>query len=581
MKILNCLLLAVIFCSMSVDHDPPFVLHKLPEFINSKTADEIAPIVSLDDQMLYFTRIGDPKFKKTLIYNTEDIYQSLSFQHYNEKIKEVYLELGDQPRDQIYRSPYNQDIYIAEKKDNQFVRLVHPDHPLNNALPNSVCALMPDQKTLVLLNQFYRSGSMYKGFSTSQQLAEGAYEFPEPLFIYGFNEQSGSEANLCLSKNGEIMILAYPKEGDNNTDLYLSFRINSDTYSEPVPLPAHINSPAREFSPSLSEDGKYLFFSSTRGIGQNNSDIFVSTRLDDTYLHWSKPMRLGEPINSSANEGHPYIVGKKLYFSSDRDGSWDIFYIDMGEDPAIDEEEEEIAFKKQELNAVADQETVTVDNRAAQIREPATSSKTIANVRIKVVNSETYQPITTQVSMIKSGQETQSILNVDKDGFILAMDDPGIIIFEPQTDQYISKPLTVDVKSLVTSSRIMPEVTLKVDPIKVNARITIDPIYFNKGRDRILPVSYPVIQRLVDIMKKHKDLNILIEGHTDNFGDEDALQELSEKRAYAVKNFLHSQGINPQRISTRGFGRSRPITDNSTEYKKAQNRRVEIVITKI
>src|SRR5690625_5306987 len=121
---------------------------------------------------------------------------------------------------------------------------------------------------------------MYKGFSTSYPVGDQAFSFPEPLHIYDFKERSGTDANLTLSANGEVMILAFSEEAGENTDLYVSFRVNQDIYSSPIRLEG-VNSEFREFSPSLSEDGRLLFFSSTRGNAPYHSNIYMSERLED------------------------------------------------------------------------------------------------------------------------------------------------------------------------------------------------------------------------------------------------------------------------------------------------------------
>src|SRR5699024_151991 len=212
------------------DGEPyPPGLHKLPGFINTPQGDEIAPIWTRDGNTMYFTRMKDPNFNKTLVYEDKDLYQELPYREYSEFVAKLFLELGDdEERQDIYKSPYNQDIFFVESHGGKVVELVHPPYPLNNALPNSVCAIMPDQKTLVLMNQFYHNGSMYKGFSTSFPLGDRVFSFPEPLHIYDFKEKSGTDVNLTLSDNGEVMVIAFSEKKGQNTDLYVSFRVNKD-----------------------------------------------------------------------------------------------------------------------------------------------------------------------------------------------------------------------------------------------------------------------------------------------------------------------------------------------------------------
>lgn len=561
---------SIVACAYGQQRSPG--IHKLPSFINTPLSDEIAPIWTWDGQTMYFTRIKDPKFNKTLLYNNQNLYETLPYGEYAAFISKLFVDLGDQERrDKIYQSPFNQDVFIAELKNGSFDRFVHPQHPLNNALPNSVCAIMPDQKTLVLMNQFYENGSMYKGFSTSKRIGETEFTWPKPLFIYDFKELSGTDANLALSRNGEVMILAFDRTNKKNTDLNVCFRVNTSTYSEPIPL-ENLNSPYREFSPALSKDGKFLFFSSTRGDYPFRSNIYVSQRLDDSYTRWSNPQKLIEPINSNFNDGHPFILDKKLYFASDRDGSWDIFYFDFDEHTNQAPEPEPVA-------EVSPQPPQT-PTPAPTIEKKAEKPK-IHNIRIRVVDSQNKTPLKASVLEIAENGQTKMRFDVDEKGFLMRFDEKQVTTFYPQLDGYITKPRKYDIEAILDKADQIPTLNIPVDAIRVNNSIEMDPIFFKRATDRILSVSYNEIRRLAVILKNHPEIEILIKGHTDDFGDLNALIALSEKRAYAVKRFLLAQGIDGDRVEIKGMGPKEPITDNSTEELKARNRRVEIIISKV
>jgi outer membrane protein OmpA-like peptidoglycan-associated protein len=83
---------------------------------------------------------------------------------------------------------------------------------------------------------------------------------------------------------------------------------------------------------------------------------------------------------------------------------------------------------------------------------------------------------------------------------------------------------------------------------------------------------------LAETLKKYDDTNILIEGHTDNTGEDAYNQKLSENRADAVENFLVQQGIKNGRVTTKGYGESQPLDNNESEASKQKNRRVEVAI---
>ncbi len=568
-----CFVILVFHIGLIYGQNLPHGLHKLPSFINTPLSDEIGPIWTWDGNRMYFTRIKDPKFNKTLIFNDMDLYKSLSYGEYSRFITNLFTELGDNiQRDKIYMSPFNQDVFVAEKKDGVFDRLIHPQHPLNNALPNSICAIMPDQETLVLMNQFYQSGSMYKGFSTSKRTGEDTFTWPEPLFIYDFKELSGTDANLALSKNGEVMILAFDRYKKENTDLHVCFRVNKNTYSEPLPLTT-LNSSFREFSPALSIDGKFLFFSSTRGEYPFRSNIYVSQRLDDSYTRWSKPQKLTAPVNSEFNDGHPFILDKKLYFSSDRDGSWDIFYFDFDEYANQKELSPEVAVIQKEKPMASN----------PPLPEPVQEPKKpeINSIIIRVIDSQTKKPLRASVLKIEDDGLTKLMFEVDDKGFLLKIIDRKVTTFYPQVKGYITKPRKYDIEAILENAKEVPILNIPVDAIRVDNSIEMDPIFFKRATNRILEISYGEIRRLAVILKNHPQINILIKGHSDNFGDMEALIALSENRAFAVKQFLLTQGIKANRIEIKGMGPQEPITNNSTEEEKAKNRRVEIIISKL
>jgi len=84
---------------------------------------------------------------------------------------------------------------------------------------------------------------------------------------------------------------------------------------------------------------------------------------------------------------------------------------------------------------------------------------------------------------------------------------------------------------------------------------------------------------VVGVLKENNSYNLSINGHTDNTGDQAKNMILSQKRADAVKNYLESKGVDPQRLTAQGFGEAIPVADNSTAEGRAQNRRVEFKVT--
>ncbi|MDI9255967.1 OmpA family protein [Flavobacterium sedimenticola] len=105
-------------------------------------------------------------------------------------------------------------------------------------------------------------------------------------------------------------------------------------------------------------------------------------------------------------------------------------------------------------------------------------------------------------------------------------------------------------------------------------------ILFDSGKATFKQQTYPVLQAIVAILKEYPNSNFSIEGHTDSDGKDATNQKLSEDRAAAVKNFLIENGIASSRLTSAGFGESKPIDTNKTKAGKANNRRVEVKLVK-
>ena len=103
-------------------------------------------------------------------------------------------------------------------------------------------------------------------------------------------------------------------------------------------------------------------------------------------------------------------------------------------------------------------------------------------------------------------------------------------------------------------------------------------IQFESGRDVIKRSSYGILNDVVKIMEENPDYQLVIDGHTDSDGDADKNMILSEKRAAAVKKYLVDKGISAERLTSRGFGETKPKASNDTAAGRAENRRVEFTV---
>jgi OOP family OmpA-OmpF porin len=107
-------------------------------------------------------------------------------------------------------------------------------------------------------------------------------------------------------------------------------------------------------------------------------------------------------------------------------------------------------------------------------------------------------------------------------------------------------------------------------------RIVLRGVNFDFNSAELRPDSGPILDQAVAVLGENSDVLVVVEGHTDNIGNDEYNQALSVQRAEAVFRYLVNRGIAPERLRTEGHGESRPVATNDTEQGRAQNRRVEL-----
>lgn len=514
-----------------------FVIQRLPDFINSP-ADEITPVLSRDGRTLYFTRAGHPDFDHTLWLDSVDLAIKLSPEAYRTELAAIYSEISNTKVLNPETSRVNQDIWIAHGDSLGFNTVEHPGPPLNNALPNSLVTLTPDPNAFYIINQFKPDGYLKKGFSSIRRQADGTWSWPDSIIIEDYFTLK-SEVNLTMSYDGQVLILSATRDDSKDMDLYVCFRQGKNRWSAPQSLGFPVNSNQRETTPYLSEDNTTLFFASTRF---GSSDIYMSNRLDDSWTNWTLPVRLTEPINSTADDSQPYfnMSSGYLYLTSRRGGSSDIFRVSI-----------------------------------------APPQPTEMVIQGRIFNGKTHE-IMFGSSVFYSADWVPANTLLAENGFFTIKIPKGLAFqFTPMKEGFIGRTKAVEFRRDYYYFQDYYLIDFYLDPLEVDAKIEMRPIFFEQSKATILEVSYTELERLATIMQTTPTLQIQVQGHTDNLGRVEDLMRLSEDRAQAIKDFLVKRGIAANRISTIGYGPKFPVTDNSSDDQRALNRRVEIRITKI
>ena len=140
---------------------------------------------------------------------------------------------------------------------------------------------------------------------------------------------------------------------------------------------------------------------------------------------------------------------------------------------------------------------------------------------------------------------------------------------------YIPCTVIVDPKDSKNNS-----ITHDIELTPTNKTVRLNHLIFDMGKAVIKPVSFNELDELVAMMKANSKVEIQLEGHTDNQGSAEANLKLSQDRVDAVKKYMSSKGINKDRIKTKAFGGTQPLSADKSEAARALNRRVEMRILK-
>ncbi len=441
-----------------------------------------------------------------------------------------------------------QDVWFTNFEDKNWSVAQNMGTPINNADNNAIVSISPDGRTLFLMNVYRPDGTMAFGLSKSTKTKAG-WTVPTECKIddiYNLDIKNNSE--FAISPKGNVLITAIKrKDTIGDRDLYVSFLKADGSWTKPLNLGQEVNTAETESTPFIATDNRTLYFTSYGHAGYGSGDIFVCRRLDDTWTNWTEPENLGSAINTPKWDGFLSIPasGEYAYVSSKQNtiGEEDIFrfkvYPAMRPDP--------VAILS---GSVLDAET----NKP--IKSDIVTDLMKDNSNISKIE---YDPETGEYKMIVPVKEAYR-LTAPKDGYF-------------STSEIVD--LTKDKKFRDIRKNIL------LVPIKVGAKLALSNVMFEQSKSELLTQALPDLDQIATMMLKYPQMEILLEGHTDNQGDFKLNIQLSEDRVCEVQKYLASKNIDPTRVQTKGWGASKPRANNQTEESRKRNRRVEFTIMKM
>ena len=439
----------------------------------------------------------------------------------------------DEPFLDIYRADYNEDATITNASTVTSLNSKWHDGPVT---------ISADGNTAYFASDSFRESSFLKDKENKLKLGKNSiYKATKTGDTWGnitllpFNSKEYSCANPSLSRDGKTLYFSSNMPNSiGGVDIWKVAVKEDGTFGTPENLGSKVNTEGNETFPYIADDNKTLFFASSGRPGLGGLDVF------EIDLTSGEASNMGKPVNSEKDDFSFSFNSKKNvgFLASNRNGNDDIF----GAIPVCG----------------VDVITVVTDAKTGVILSGAKVA--ILDDKKNVIATET----TTANGEIKYRVECDMpyVVQVSKDGY------------EGNTFAVAkSKGPTAKV-----DAALQP-----IDVIVTPTEIVLKPIFFEYDKSNITQEGAFELDKLVQVMKSNDKLVILAKSHTDNRGTDRYNINLSDRRAKSTVQYIISKGIDASRISGKGMGELEPKVDcgaDCTEEQHAQNRRSEFLIVK-
>lgn len=439
----------------------------------------------------------------------------------------------------------NEDFYRSYQFDNKWSYAEYLSKNINTPLYNEGAqCISPDGQFLFFTGCNRPDGLGRCDIYISQK--EGK-DWSKPVNLGFPVNTKGWESQPSLSSDGKTLYFVSDRDGGlGSYDIWKS-KIGADgKWAMPENLGSNINTRFDEQSPFIHPDNKTLYFSSNGWVGLGNKDLFIA-RLDSNKV-WSRPENLGYPINTYGEESGLTInaSGTKAFFSSNNYsgfGGFDIYSFNLPQN-----------IRPEAVNYV---KGIVFDEE----------NKKRLGALVDIIDLKTGNSIHTSYSDAVDGSFLATMpkgneysLNASKDGYLFFSENFSIEKYKP------GKPIVLEVP---------------LQKIAVGKKIILKNIFFDSNKFELKETSKAELQKVIEFLTDNPKVKIQISGHTDDIGNDQSNLILSQNRSKAVFDYLVQHKIEPPRLQFKGYGETVPVADNKTTEGRANNRRTEFLITDI
>lgn len=495
------------FALYQIEHPVPFDMKNMGENINSAN-DEYLPAITADEQTLIIT-VRRPKDAQTISQAT--------------KLEE--------------------DFYISSQNNGVWTKAEPIGPPLNTHGNEGAQCISPDGQYIYFTACNREDGLGSCDIYFSKKTGNG---WTTPVNLSSPVNTSAWESQPSISADGKTLYFASSREnGKGGMDIWKCIMNDNGSFGSPINLGDSINTRYNEMSPFIHPDNQTLYFSSDGMLGMGGKDIYFSRKNKDGI--WTKPVNIGYPINTYADEINLLVnaKGNLAYFSSDKPGGYgkyDLYSFEL--------------YKEARPQMVSYMKGKVFD--AESLRK--------LDAGFEVINLENGEVVAQSKANAISGEFLVCLpvgknyaINASKEGYLFYSDNISLEGIHSEVKPYLKD--------------------IPMKPIKVGEVVVLRNIFFETDKYDLKNESKVELDKLTNLLKKNPLLKIEISGHTDNVGNEKYNLTLSENRARIVSEYLTSNGIAKTRLSFKGYGMSKAVDNNNTEEGRANNRRTEFKVT--
>jgi len=409
---------------------------------------------------------------------------------------------------------------------------------INSPLNEGTCTISADGRHLIFTSCIGRRGYGSCDLFESRKVGD---EWTIPVNLGGEVNSSAWESQPSLSADGRTLFFVSDRRGGiGNKDIYVSYKLENGRWTKAENLGPNINTPYEEISPFIHVNGRTLFIASNGKPGFGGYDIY---RSEYDQGGWSATENFGSPVNTHEDQFSLFITrdGKRGFYSHEDN----------------DKANSSILF---EMTVPADMQVKYKSNYVKGIVRDA-QTKTPLGGRVELFNISKNQ----LVSFVQADSVTGEYLMVLTQGadYALYVSQPG----------YLFKSLHFNYEVQENLVPVLLDVNL--DPVRAGASAVLNNIFFDLNKFDLKETSVTELDKVIRFLQDNPTIRIEISGHTDNVGTAAYNLQLSLKRAQSVTKYLVAHGIDAARLTQKGYGQEKPLVPNDSEENRQTNRRIE------